>query len=70
MLTQYLPIVIILAIISEILGMVGGFSPSVYFVPVANLFLDFQSVLGITALFYLSSNISKIAISKKHPKCI
>jgi hypothetical protein len=65
MLSKYLPIFIILAIISEILGTVGGFGSSVYFVPVANFFLDFQSVLGITALFHLSSNITKIALFKK-----
>lgn len=65
MLSRYLPLFIILAIISEILGTVGGFGSSVYFVPLANFFLDFQSVLGITALFHLSSNITKIALFKK-----
>ncbi len=65
MIDRYLPIFIILAILAEILGTVGGFGSSVYFVPLANFFLDFQSVLGITALFHLSSNISKIAIFKK-----
>lgn len=65
MIDHYLPIFIILAILAEILGTVGGFGSSVYFVPLANFFLDFQSVLGITALFHLSSNISKIAIFKK-----
>ncbi len=65
MLSKYLPVFVILAILSEILGTVGGFGSSVYFVPIANFFLDFQSVLGITALFHLSSNISKIALFKK-----
>ncbi|MFH6602658.1 sulfite exporter TauE/SafE family protein [Maribacter algicola] len=65
MLDRYLPVFIILAILAEILGTVGGFGSSVYFVPIANFFLDFQSVLGITALFHLSSNISKIAMFKK-----
>lgn len=65
MLDDYLPIFIILSILAEILGTVGGFGSSVYFVPIANFFLDFQSVLGITALFHLSSNVSKIAIFKK-----
>ena len=65
MLSRYLPIFIILAIIAEILGTVGGFGSSVFFVPVANFFLDFQSVLGITALFHVSSNITKIAFFKK-----
>lgn len=65
MLDRYLPVFIILALLAEVLGTVGGFGSSVYFVPIANFFLDFQSVLGITALFHLSSNISKIAIFKK-----
>ncbi|MHA7059866.1 sulfite exporter TauE/SafE family protein [Aquimarina sp. M1] len=65
MLERYLPIFIILAILSEILGTVGGFGSSVFFVPVANFFLDFQTVLGLTALFHLSSNITKIALFKK-----
>ncbi|SEL06875.1 hypothetical protein SAMN04487910_1616 [Aquimarina amphilecti] len=65
MLNRYLPIFITLAIISEILGTVGGFGSSVFFVPVANFFLDFQSVLGLTALFHLSSNVTKIALFKK-----
>lgn len=65
MLSRYLPIFIILAILAEILGTVGGFGSSVFFVPITNFFLDFQSVLGITALFHVSSNITKIAFFKK-----
>lgn len=65
MLSRYLPIFIILSILAEIFGTIGGFGSSVFFVPVANFFLDFQSVLGITALFHLSSNITKIAFFKK-----
>lgn len=65
MLSKYLPIFVILSILSEILGTVGGFGSSVYFVPIANFFLDFQSVLGVTALFHLSSNVTKIAFFKK-----
>lgn len=65
MLSRYLPIFIVLSIIAEILGTVGGFGSSVFFVPVANFFLDFQSVLGITALFHLASNTTKIAFFKK-----
>lgn len=65
MLSRYLPIFVILAIFSEILGTVGGFGSSVYFVPIANFFLDFQSVLGITAIYHLSSNATKIVFFKK-----
>ena len=65
MLSRYLPVFIILSLIAEVLGTVGGFGSSVFFVPIANFYFDFQSVLGITALFHLSSNASKIAIFKK-----
>jgi uncharacterized protein len=51
---------IILALIAEIIGTIGGFGSSLFFVPIASYFFDFHSVLGITALFHLSSNISKI----------
>ncbi len=65
MLLRYLPWFIILAILAEILGTVGGFGSSVFFVPMASYFLDFQSVLGITALFHLSSNLTKIGFFRK-----
>ncbi len=54
-----------LALIAEILGTVGGFGSSLLFVPIAAFFFDFNAVLGITAIFHLSSNISKIALFKK-----
>ncbi len=65
MLSKYLPIFIVLSLLAEIFGTVGGFGSSVFFVPVANFFLDFQSVLEITALFHVSSNITKIAFFRK-----
>ncbi|HKX86152.1 MAG TPA: sulfite exporter TauE/SafE family protein [Flavobacterium sp.] len=56
---------IILALTAEIIGTVGGFGSSLFFVPIASYFFDFHSVLGITALFHLSSNISKIYFFRK-----
>lgn len=56
---------ILLALIAEILGTVGGFGSSLFFVPIASYFLDFHSVLGITALFHVSSNLAKIAFFRK-----
>jgi uncharacterized membrane protein YfcA len=61
----FLPLFILLALIAEILGTVGGFGSSLFFVPIAGYFFDFHSVLGITALFHVSSNISKIAFFRK-----
>jgi len=51
-----------LALLAEILGTLGGFGSSLLFVPIAGFFFDFQTVLGITALFHLSSNLSKIVL--------
>lgn len=58
-------IFLILALLAEILGTIGGFGSSVFFVPIGNFYFDFQSVLGLTALFHLSSNLSKIFLFKK-----
>lgn len=56
---------LVFALIAEIIGTIGGFGSSVFFVPIANFYFDFQTVLGITAVFHLSSNISKIALFRK-----
>ncbi len=56
---------LLFALIAEIIGTIGGFGSSVFFVPIANFYFDFQTVLGITAVFHLSSNISKIALFRK-----
>ena len=62
---EYLPLFIFLALLAEILGTVGGFGSSLFFVPIASYFLDFHSVLGITAIVHVSSNITKIAFFHK-----
>ena len=54
-----------LAFVSEILGTISGFGSSILFVPVASLFFDFKTVLGITAIFHVFSNLSKIALFRK-----
>jgi uncharacterized membrane protein YfcA len=56
---------ILLALISEIIGTVSGFGSSILFVPMASLFFDFQTVLGITAVFHVFSNFSKIVLFRK-----
>lgn len=58
-------IFILLALVAEIIGTIGGFGSSVFFVPIGNFYFDFHSVLGLTAVFHLSSNISKIFLFKK-----
>lgn len=53
---------LIFALLAEIAGTIGGFGSSVFFVPLANFFFSFQVVLGITALFHVASNVSKIVL--------
>lgn len=62
---DYLLYFILLALLAEILGTIGGFGSSLFFVPIACFFLDFHSVLGITAIFHVFSNITKIAFFRK-----
>lgn len=62
---EFLIYFILLALLAEIIGTIGGFGSSLLFVPIASYFFDFHSVLGITALFHLSSNISKIYFFRK-----
>jgi len=59
---QYILLFALLTLVAEILGTIGGFGSSVFFVPLASYFFDFYSVLGITVVFHLISNISKIAL--------
>jgi|TARA_R110000737_G_scaffold182215_1_gene205607 uncharacterized membrane protein YfcA len=54
-----------LAFLAEIVGTMGGFGSSLFFVPIASYFLDFHSVLGITAIFHVVSNLSKIVLFRK-----
>ena len=56
---------LVLALLAEILGTISGFGSSVFFVPLGNFYFDFYSTLGLTAIFHLSSNLSKIFLFKK-----
>jgi uncharacterized membrane protein YfcA len=56
---------ILLALLAEILGTIGGFGSSLFFVPIASYFFDFHTVLGITALFHVTGNLTKIFFFRK-----
>lgn len=62
---EQLAVFLILALIAEIIGTVSGFGSSILFVPLAALFFDMTSVLAITAVFHVFSNISKIFLFRK-----
>jgi uncharacterized membrane protein YfcA len=63
--TEELTLFFVLSLIAEILGTLSGFGSSVLFVPIAAYFFDFHTVLGITALFHIFSNISKLFFFRK-----
>jgi hypothetical protein len=56
---------LLLALLAEIIGTVGGFGSSVFFVPIGSFYFDFHSVLGLTAVFHLSSNLSKMVLFRQ-----
>jgi uncharacterized membrane protein YfcA len=58
-------IFLFLAFLSEIIGTVGGFGSSVFFVPMAQFFLDFKTVLMLTAILHDFSNTSKLLLFRK-----
>jgi uncharacterized protein len=60
-----LAVFLVLSLVAEVLGTVGGFGSSVFFVPMAGYFFDFRSVLGITALLHVASNISKLVLFRQ-----
>jgi uncharacterized membrane protein YfcA len=62
---DHLFLFIFLALLAEIIGTVGGFGSSLFFIPIASYFLDFHSVLGVTALFHVFSNLTKIYFFRK-----
>jgi hypothetical protein len=49
-------------LLAEVAGTNSGFKSSVFCVSFANFFFDFHAVLGITAIFHLANNTSKIAL--------
>ncbi len=55
----------VFALIAEIIGTVSGFGSSVLFIPLAALFFDFKTVLGITAVFHVFSNVFKIYLFRQ-----
>lgn len=56
---------VLLAFVSEVIGTISGFGSSILFVPIASLFFDFKTVLGITAVFHIFSNLSKITLFRE-----
>ena len=56
----------LLALACEIVGTVAGFGSSVFFVPMAGFFFPVRVVLGLTSVFHVFSNLSKIILFRRH----
>ncbi len=56
----------LLALVCEVIGTVGGFGSSVFFVPLAGLIYDLHVVLGLTALLHVSGNLAKMILFRKY----
>lgn len=52
----------LLTLIAEILGTLGGFGSSMFFVPIGQFFFDFQAVLALTGILHVFSNTSKVIL--------
>ncbi len=55
----------LLALLAEIIGTISGFGSSILFVTLASILINFKLVLGITAVFHVFSNLSKIFLFQK-----
>lgn len=62
---EHIALFLLMVIVIEIIGTIGGFGSSMLFVPFASFFFDFQSVLGLTAAFHVLSNLTKLALFKE-----
>lgn len=56
----------ILTLLAEILGTIGGFGSSLFFVSITQFFYDFQKVLALTGLLHIFSNTAKIVLFRKN----
>jgi uncharacterized membrane protein YfcA len=60
-----LGIFFLITLITEIIGTIGGFGSSLFFVPLAQFFFSMQVVLALTGILHVFSNISKIILFRK-----
>ena len=55
----------IVTLLAEVLGTIGGFGSSVFFVSFSQFLFDFKEVLALTGLLHIFSNSSKIFLFRK-----
>jgi uncharacterized membrane protein YfcA len=55
----------LLTLLAEIVGTIGGFGSSLFFVSAAQFFYDFKTVLALTGILHIFSNVSKLFFFRK-----
>lgn len=60
-----LAVFFVLTLIAEILGTIGGFGSSLFFVSLSQFFYDFKTVLALTGLLHVFSNTAKLYLFRK-----
>ena len=56
---------LLLTLAAEIIGTIGGFGSSLFFVSSAQFIYDFQTVLALTGLLHIFSNTAKVLLFRK-----
>lgn len=56
---------LLITLIAEVLGTLGGFGSSLFFVTLSQFFFDMQTVLALTGLLHVFSNSAKIVLFRK-----
>lgn len=56
----------LITLVAEILGTLGGFGSSLFFVSLAQFLYDFQTVLAFTGLLHIFSNSAKLILFRKN----
>lgn len=56
---------IVLLLLAEVLGTLGGFGSSMLVMPLAVWFFPFEQALGLTAVFHVFSNAAKIVLFRQ-----
>jgi uncharacterized protein len=55
----------LLTLLAEVLGTLGGFGSSVFFVSLGQFFFDFQTILALTGMLHIFSNSAKLLLFRK-----
>lgn len=55
----------LVTLLAEILGTIGGFGSSLFFVSLSQFFFNFKTVLALTGLLHVFSNVAKVILFRK-----